>query len=57
MLRMGGRPTEADAQLRKGREFFQYDQQLQTAITTAVHGAVEVHGQPVYVSTQAAKTH
>lgn len=22
MLRMGGRPTEADAQLRKGREFF-----------------------------------
>ena len=59
-LRLSGHTEEADKELRKGRDFFQYDQALHdsgvaTAVATAEKDAININQKPAYLTAEAAK--
>ena len=59
-LRLSGHTEEADKELRKGRDFFQYDQALHdsgvaAAVATAEKDAININQKPAYLTAEAAK--
>ncbi|WP_315378499.1 hypothetical protein [Rothia aeria] len=59
-LRLSGHTEEADKELRKGRDFFQYDQALHdsgvaAAVATAEKDAININQKPAYLNAEAAK--